>query len=326
MNAHQHVIIAGANKCGTTSLFRYLAAHPDATGSVIKEAGFFHGRLPAEPGAAAAAYGELFGPTEDRRRVLLEGTPTYLDGGLATARIIHDTVPGARLIFLLREPAERLASYYRSKQGLKSAPTYGLTFDEFVAAAAGAETLPAEERTPAQAQLLHQLAKGRYAEHLEAFLKVFSPADMLVLFYDDLRADARAVTERAAAFADLDPGYYADYNFSVENRSRTHRNDSLRTWATHANHRLEPFLNRFPALRRMARGAYNLANASGRKPDAPPETAMEELRILHQQPNARLAALLTGSFGMSRFPAWLAAAPEDARVAEARTTARAIPG
>ena len=230
-------------------------------------------------------------------------------------------------MFLLREPAERLASYYRSKQGLKSAPTYGLSFDEFVAAAAAAESLAPEERSPTQTQLLHQLAKGRYAEHLEDFLQVFEARDILVLFYDDLRASARAVTERAAAFAGIDPAFYADYNFSVENRSRAHRNDSLRTWATHANHRLEPFLNRFPGLRRMARGAYNLANASGTKPEAPPETAMAHLRALHEESNARLTALLSRAFNMSELPSWLTAparldsaspAPQPAEAARGR--------
>jgi hypothetical protein len=314
MEPHQHLIIAGANKCGTTSLFRYLAAHPDVTGSIIKEAGFFHGDLPLEPAAARKAYSTLFGPAESQRRVLLEGTPTYLDGGVQIAQTIRRIVPDARLVFLLREPAERLASYYRSKQGLKSAPTYGLSFDEFVDAAKAAESVPTQDRTAQQSQLLHQFEKGRYAEHLEDFLEVFGAHDILVLFYDDLRADARAVTERAAAFAGLAPDFYANHNFSVENRSRSHRSDSLRTWATHANHRLEPILNRFPGIRRVARSAYNLVNSSGRKPDAPPEVVMAYLRALHEAPNARLVKLLSDAFGISEFPAWLAAPPGPAKI------------
>jgi hypothetical protein len=305
MEFHQHLIIAGANKCGTTSLFRYLAAHPDVTGSVIKEAGFFHGRLAPNVDEVRAAYAELFGPPESRRRVLLEGTPTYLDGGIKTAQLIRKVVPEARFIFLLREPADRLASYYRSKQGLKSAPTYGLSFEEFVELALAAESLLPENRSARQTLLLQQLAKGRYADHLESFSRVFDTGRLLVLFYDDLRADARTVAERAAAFAGIDPGFYGAYDFAVENRSRAHRSDSLRTWATHTNHRLEPFLNRFPAVRRMARSAYNLTNASGKKPETPPVRAMARLRELHREPNARLEELLTDTFGMSEFPSWL---------------------
>jgi hypothetical protein len=310
MGPHQHVIIAGANKCGTTSLFRYLAAHPEVTGSVVKEAGFFN--VAPAPGEAKAEgeYLSLFGPEPDRRRVLLEGTPTYLDGGLATARRIAETVNGARLIFLLREPADRLASYFRSKQGLKSAPSYGLTFEEFVTTGMEAEKLDPGQRSNRQEQLLHQWAKGRYAENLEAYLEVFDASDMLILFYDELRADARRVTQRAAEFSGIDPAFYGDFSFAVENRSRAHRNDSFRTWATHANHKLEPYLNRFPALRRAARAAYNMANASADRPLAPPAPVLATLRAAHGSHNARLAALLESRFGLSALPEWLG--PESA--------------
>ncbi len=306
MGAHQHVIIAGANKCGTTSLFRYLAAHPDVTGSVIKEAGFFNADLPPGATRTAEAYLSLFGPEADRRRVLVEGTPTYLDGGLETARRIRHSLNEARLIFLLREPADRLASYFRSKQGLKSSPSYGMTFEEFVTTGMEAEKLDPGQRSDRQEQLLHQWAKGRYAENLEAYLEVFDARDMLILFYDDLRADARGVAERAASFSGVDPAFFADFSFGIENRSRSHRNDSLRTWATHANHRLEPYLNRIPALRRLARAAYNLANSSADRPTPPPAPVLDRLREAHANHNARLVSLLESRFGMSALPEWLA--------------------
>ena len=37
----KNVIIAGSTKCGTTSLFEYLKAHPQICASVIKETRFF---------------------------------------------------------------------------------------------------------------------------------------------------------------------------------------------------------------------------------------------------------------------------------------------
>ena len=40
--SNQHAIIAGVNKCGTTSVFRYLADHPDVCASSIKETRFFN--------------------------------------------------------------------------------------------------------------------------------------------------------------------------------------------------------------------------------------------------------------------------------------------
>ena len=36
-----NLIVAGVSKCGSTSLFSYLAAHPDVCGSNVKETQFF---------------------------------------------------------------------------------------------------------------------------------------------------------------------------------------------------------------------------------------------------------------------------------------------
>ena len=308
MVSHHHVIIAGANKCGTTSLFRYLSAHPGVTGSIIKEAGFFHRELPPGESDSLRAYLDLFGPFVDPSQVLLEGTPTYLDGGLDIAIRIRETLDNVRLIFLLREPADRLASFFRSKQGLKTSPTYGLSFQEFVTACIEAQRPGAELRSARQKQLLHQWTKGRYQANLEAYLEIFDAQDMLILFYDDLRSDSRSLAARAAAFAGLDASFFVDHSFSIENQSRTHRNDSLRTWATQANHRLEPYLNRFPSLRRLARATYNFANASTRRPLPPPEHVLIRIREIHANDNARLAELLEGRFGLSELPDWLSPA------------------
>jgi hypothetical protein len=317
MEGHQNVIIAGANKCGTTSLFRYLSAHPQVTGSIIKEAGFFHRNLPSGTEAVRTAYAEMFGPKHERQHVLLEGTPTYLDGGLATARLIKETLPSARLIFLLREPADRLVSYYRSKQGLKSSPTYGLTFREFVAEAVRAEAVPENHRTPNQVRLLHQFMKGRYARNLEEFLNVFDAQQILVLFHDDLRASALSTTRKAAEFAGLDSAFYSAFNFSVENRSRTHRNDTLRTWATHMNHSLEPFLNRFPSVRRLTRSAYNFVNASNEHHEPLPADTIDHLREMHRNHNYQLRELLSSALRMTEFPDWLNSALQETNRREA---------
>lgn len=259
----RHAIIAGANKCGTTSLFRYLAAHPDVRASRVKETEFFLRTASEAPDALEAWLG-YFAPLDARDEVvLLEATPHYLEFGRTVARRIHRLLPEARLMFLLRDPVERFQSFYRSKQGFEDFEVSRMNAGDYIdrafaeAAAIDDDASGAELR---DAPLGRQLVKGRYAIYLRSFLEVFPPSALRVLYFEDLRDRPAQVVTEACEFLGLDPGMYREFEFAVENRSRRHRHSGLRTLASRANHRLEPMLNRVPWLRRAARSAYNAVN------------------------------------------------------------------
>ena len=109
------LIIGGSNKCGTTSLFRYLGAHPDVRLSTTKEARFFYRNQHLDAAEVLQDYRKLFSAPGDSQAVCVEASPTYLHGAEAVATNIHRTLPAANLLFLLRDPAKRLVSYYKSK-------------------------------------------------------------------------------------------------------------------------------------------------------------------------------------------------------------------
>ena len=300
-----NIIIAGANKCGTTSLFRYLSAHPRVTGSSVKEAGFFWHQRDFSSPAAVTAYRELFGSSPSADTVFLEATPNYLDGGSRIATAIKSVLQDPRLIFLFRDPVDRLVSYYRSKSGFKHAPTFGMEFREFTDIATYSISKEPSELSLRDQHLRHEVAKGLYADRLKQYLSIFPSSSMLILFYDDLESDTAGTTKKAARFAGLNPDFFDDFDFSVENRSRAHRSASLRTWASLANRRMEPVLNRAPAMRRWARALYNALNTTGKGGVDPDSGALDDLRRVYAGPNEQFAALLQGSFSVNDFPSWL---------------------
>jgi hypothetical protein len=262
--AIRHAIIAGANKCGTTSLFRYLGAHPGVRASRIKETGFFLSAAAERPDALQA-YLQHFGPANARAEgLLLEATPHYLETGSRSARRIHSLLPGTQLIFLLRDPVDRFQSFYRSKQGFLDHQVSQLSSNEFVEQAF-AEAATIEEDGPEewrQAPFGRQLLKGRYAVYVRRFLEFFPADSVRILYFEDLRDQPRETVADACQFLGLDPAMYDHFEFAVENRSRRHRHPRLRTLASRTNRRLEPALNRIPWLRRAARTAYNAVNTS----------------------------------------------------------------
>src|SRR5947209_1159841 len=110
-------LIIGAQKAGTTSLYRYLAAHPDIVASTRKEVHFFDINF----WRGEWWYRSLFPlrrrlqrrpPLRNRPAITGEASPYYLFHPFAPERAAQ-LLPDAKLIVLLRDPVERAWSHYR---------------------------------------------------------------------------------------------------------------------------------------------------------------------------------------------------------------------
>ena len=101
-------IIVGAQKAGSTSLYAYLAAHPDVDQPLVKEINYFD--LLADRGHAW--YRRHFPVRSDTRHISGEASPMYMVHPYALERIARD-LPEVKVIAILREPVSRLVSHYR---------------------------------------------------------------------------------------------------------------------------------------------------------------------------------------------------------------------
>ena len=209
---------------GTTSLFEYLSDHPQVVRSSIKETRFFLGgnyplsrHLP--DGSPLSAYLDLFHQSGEDK-TLLEATPDYLFCATA-ARRIKENLPDARLVFILREPIERLVSWFRyARQNNQVDPA--MTFDQYVQV-----QRDADPNDPSIPQHLRSLAQGRYAEFLAVYLKTFSPDQCLVLRYDQLQQEPYQTLKAICEHAGIDPGFFDGYAFDVLNPSVTVRSQGI---------------------------------------------------------------------------------------------------
>ena len=110
-------VIAGAQKCGTTSLAAALRQHRQVHVSRPKELHFFDRPLRAR---AASGTPTQFSP-RDRHAQIGEATPVYLDDPVARERLIQ-TLPDAKIVIILRNPVDRAYSHYWHKRRLGSEP------------------------------------------------------------------------------------------------------------------------------------------------------------------------------------------------------------
>lgn len=204
-------LVLGAQKAGTTSLFRYLEEHPRVLPCLVKEVHYFsvqHERGEAwyrshfpTRGALARASARAGGPV-----LTGESSPYYLFHPLAPARA-KACVPDARLIVLLRDPAERAHSHYHHvlKYGLEDAPSFAEALDREQERLASEESASIEAGTAVHHRNHSYAARGRYAEQLRAWLEHYPREQLCVLSAEELTRRPGAVLREALAFLGLPP-------------------------------------------------------------------------------------------------------------------------
>jgi hypothetical protein len=195
-------LIIGAAKAGTTSLHRYLAAHPEVYMSSLKETNYFAYVGPAESGAGVRV-------TEDQRRFPIrtreeylslfrdvttekavgESSPLYLETPTAPSRI-RRAIPDARIVVSLRDPADRAVSGYmmRVRSGRQ----------------AGGIVEALSDPTG------HLIQLGYYFNQLKRYYDLFPRERIHVCLFDDLKADPNLVLRGIFRFLRVDQDFKPD--------------------------------------------------------------------------------------------------------------------
>jgi len=184
-------LIIGASKCGTTSLYQYLAQHPDVFMSAIKETNWFayEGQNESRyPIRTSEAYERLFDGVTGQRAIG-EASPQYLKSAAAAAERIAAALPGVRLVASLRDPADRAYSSYL--HSLRD----------------GIERRGVEEAMQPGSRYVEQ---SLYHPPLSRYFERFERGRIKVILYDDLSADPAAVMRDLYAFLGVDERFAVD--------------------------------------------------------------------------------------------------------------------
>ena len=305
MTRSHHIVIAGSNKCGTTSVYRYLSDHPAVCGSAQKETDFFHYSANYDCSDTYEAYLKLFPDLSNDHQFCVEATPTYLDAGQVVAERINRLLEEPYILLLLRDPTDRMVSYYRSKQGLETSLISQLSFNAFVDKALGVASSKDKSLSESDKRIGNQINKAHYVQFLEEYLRTI-PADQLrIMFFEDVRDEPLKTMQTFSNSIGLSSNFYRNYTFHVENRSRFHRVARLRTLATKINAASEPVLNRVPFFRRRLRSLYNAVNTIPGKGQSFDAEKLQDLKKHFRPHNDSLRTLLEREFDIESFPDWL---------------------
>ena len=237
---HSYLIIGGSTKCGTTSVFNYLEFHPQVCPCSMKESRYFwYDTYPViAAGRSAdksAGFDSLFNCKNDHA-IRLEATPDYLYS-IESAKAIKQTLKHVRFLFILREPVDRLRSWYKFARmnGLLDAT---ISFSQYIdmQKSGSAKSAP---------QHLRALEQGLYYQWLEKYIELFDSDQIKVLFYEDLASDPKAFCAGICEFVQIDAGYFNDFSFRIYNPSVAAQNVKLHTMFRKMKRTVRPFTRMF---------------------------------------------------------------------------------
>jgi hypothetical protein len=195
-------LIIGAAKSGTTSLHAYLAEHPEIAMTREKEPMCFE---PRDWQERIREYDQLF--TRDAA-VRGESSTAYSAYPWAPEipDRVHSVVPDAKLVYVVREPIERMLSHYAQNQWDRKRVR---PFEELM------DDLEHPMNMPVWC--------SRYATQYERWAERFGTERMLVLDQRDLAQRREPVLRRVFEFLEVDPAFTSPNWDARHNEATDHR-------------------------------------------------------------------------------------------------------
>ena len=194
-------VIAGAPKCGTTSLWNYLRAHPGVFMPANKEPNYFCSDLPAERVGTLAEYEALFS-TAPPHALTGEASVFYLYSKIAIGQMMAQNV-NAKIIVMLRNPVEATRSMhaFRWNNHLEDVGDFEQAWRLQEARLEGRQLPP---RWP-YPLLLQYGAQNSYAPQVRRLLAQVPRKQCLFLLFEEFFADPSRQFARVLEFLGLSP-------------------------------------------------------------------------------------------------------------------------
>jgi hypothetical protein len=250
--------VIGAQRCGTSSLYKYLGRHPDVAPSLRKEVGYFTSNYQMGEAWYRSHFplglrGVVHRHLRGGHLHSFEATPDYLFDPRAPSRAA-ELLPNAKLLALLRNPVDRAYSHYlhMRRLGFES-----LSFEEAIEAESERITPDLDaidvvpDHSPKALYRFSYFERGKYVDQLQAWTQSYPREHLLVIRSEDLFANTRETMAEILHHLGLrrwTPPFFANYSYTRPMPDRLTMDSKTRAnlqalFATH-NHDLGLLLGR----------------------------------------------------------------------------------
>jgi len=195
------LIIIGAKRCGTTSLYQYLGEHPCISRSMKDNVGFFNNNF-----ELGLDYYRSFFPLKPRnkckRHITFEVTTSYMQES-KTAQRIFKTLPNVKLLIIVRNPVDRAYSEYNLEKNRQS-------FEESVFEEM--KRIDTEDKALSESKIVelfsreryHLIRKSMYYQQLVPWLQLFPRDQIMILSTEDYDKDTQGTYDKIFDFVGVE--------------------------------------------------------------------------------------------------------------------------
>ena len=227
-------LVIGAAKSGTTSLYEYLRQHPETFMCPTKEPGFFRGhsedvdptqldtqslrrfrRFESKAVSHIDDYRALYSGAQGK--AIGEATPSYLWSPSAPQKI-REHIPDAKLVAILRDPAERAFSHFL--MNVRTGRELSTDFDTIL------ENEDYGEDNP-YVGTQHYIRHGFYYRQLLRYHAVFPAEQIRVFLLSDLKQDPAGTLAQLFQYLEIDDSFAPDTS-TKHNISSIPKSNALR--------------------------------------------------------------------------------------------------
>lgn len=203
-----NLIIAGPPKTGTTSLFDWLAKHPDVCGSIEKETAFFSDTISKGNINCnfhqhdLVSYARLF-PFYKNEKIVIEATPDYIFSKTAISQI-PNLESNPLVLFIHRNPSDRIVSEYKFHK--YKTKRFNGSLNQFIN----------------QEQVRNKVDPYPfYTRWIE------KTNNLKILLFDDLRDNPKKLILSLSGLLEIDGTYFESFDFEAKNESLALKNKRL---------------------------------------------------------------------------------------------------
>lgn len=193
-----NLIVIGAMKAGTTSLHYYLNQHPEISMSKEKEPDFF-----SENWANGIDwYASQF---NGRARIRGESSTSYTHYPTFSQvpERMHKVVPDAKLIYIIRDPIERIISHHIHLSQASNPPSLSDALANFEAS--------------------QYVQRSKYYMQLEQYLQFYPLSRILVITQEELLNHRQETLKQVFKFLGVDESFHSPMFTSIRHRSSDKR-------------------------------------------------------------------------------------------------------
>ncbi len=227
-----YLFIGGAHKCGTSSLFNYLSTHSQINASSPKETFYFmdeeHPLLNFSHNFinnGVHGFQEFFKPSFSSDEILLEATTHYLYQK-SIAEKLKSLNGSKKIIFILREPANRVYSSFQYTQNNLALLPKNIKFSKYVEDIISNNTTDYLKSNKLYV-LKNDVEYSKYIKYLSYWYKRFEAEDIKLLLFEDLVKKPLMLLRQISEFLEIDSKEFDRIDMQAKNVTVEIKNYSM---------------------------------------------------------------------------------------------------